>query len=229
MIASKLFYNWPNIGRMFRSYSSVVLWNEYCWDRFKHKSVSALFCRNSQKKTPKDSKGIFGTNDNVTGGRRTDAAPEMEMKWKYNVNTPSVAQKFSFQTSKQVARGKLAAGLKTKRGLLMSNHRYDDTLAPKACKSCDRRTCCSSWEGGYRQWPIGQWGSCCHCSSQSDWEGSWGLGPIPNHAIDLGFLGRRGSVGDMEGGGILSSCWIPTSLASSELWRLGPGPNTSLH
>ena len=59
----------------------------------------------------KDSKRFqrnFEANDNVTGGRRTDAVPEMEMKWKYNMNTPpSVAQKFSFQTGKQVARGKL--------------------------------------------------------------------------------------------------------------------------
>ena len=48
------------------------------------------------------------------------------------MNTPSVAQKFSFQTGKQVAEGKLPAGLKTKRGLLMSSHRYDDTFGPES-------------------------------------------------------------------------------------------------
>ena len=81
----------------------------------------------------KDSKSFqrnLEANDNVTGGRRTDAAPENGNEMK--MNTPSVTQKFSFQTGKQVARGKLAAGLKTKRGLLMSNHKYDDTFGPES-------------------------------------------------------------------------------------------------
>mgnify|MGYP000876341087 CR=1 FL=1 len=51
----------------------------FCWDRFKHKSVAALLCRNSQKRLQKIPKELWA-NDNVTGGRRTDAAPEMEMK-----------------------------------------------------------------------------------------------------------------------------------------------------
>ena len=54
------------------------------------------------------------------------------MKMNLNMYTPSVAQHFSFQTGKQVAEGKLPAGLKTKRGLLMSSHRYDDTFGPES-------------------------------------------------------------------------------------------------
>ena len=51
------------------------------------------------------------------------------------MNTPSLEQYFSFQIGKQVAEGKLVAGLKTKRGLLMSNHRYDDTFGPNSLQT----------------------------------------------------------------------------------------------
>jgi len=50
------------------------------------------------------------------------------MKMKMKIKTPSSEQKFSFQTGKQVAKDKLVASLKTKRDLLMSNHRCDDTF-----------------------------------------------------------------------------------------------------
>ena len=56
-------------------------------------------------------------------------APKNENEMK--VNTPSVVQYFSFQTGKQVAEGKLVAGLKTKKGLLMSSQMYDNTFGPK--------------------------------------------------------------------------------------------------
>jgi hypothetical protein len=53
-----------------------------------------------------------------SAGWRADSSRQ---KMKMKMNTPSVAQNFSFQTGKQVAEGKLAAGLQTKRGLLMSS------------------------------------------------------------------------------------------------------------
>ena len=56
----------------------------------------------------------------------------LKMKMNMKVYTPSVAQQFSLQTDRQVAQGKLVAGLKTKRGLLMSSHRYDDTFGPES-------------------------------------------------------------------------------------------------
>ena len=94
-------------------------------ERFKHKSVASMFCYVGFEKVSNETKQESHrkpakTMTSLSDGWRADGSRQ-KMKIKIKMNTPSVAQNFSFQTGKQVAEGKLAAGLQTKRGLLMSS------------------------------------------------------------------------------------------------------------